>query len=574
MIVHRASLACALETLILLCSALVRPLAAVETIADSFDGWSAGGVQGENGWQSGYSNRAADLDGEYASGDFIPFVNDPGLPPGPSGNHWVGGAWQLSPDPGSTGGPWTALAQGFTHPNGTNTLGEEHWTIRRWISPADIDDAVLTWEMRKVNTGGGNGVTGYLFVNGVLADTAAIAGADGAGVLREVTAGIAAGDVIDLALGPVGSNGGTDDGYDGSFNRLTVSDARLDADGDGIPDVEDNCIRAANFDQANADADALGDACDNCDAAANPDQADSDGDGAGDACDEERALADSFLDWSYGGAQGESGWEYGYYDAGADADGSYEPGDFTPFFSEFGPPGGDTSGANDWTGVAWDLIPGGPPWTAMWRGGAHPSGPDPRHWAIRRWTSALAGPATITWEMRKSDPSCGNGVTGRLFVNGAELDAAAIAFDDAAGVRREVAAVLAAGDVLDLALDPSGTDGSRFDDCDSTDHRLMVDEAVPQGIVFRRGDADGDGAVNLTDSVRVLNVLFLGIGAIPCDDAADADDSGAVDITDAVRILNVLFLGVGTIPPPGIDECGADPTADALAACAYECASP
>jgi hypothetical protein len=78
----------------------------------------------------------------------------------------------------------------------------------------------------------------------------------------------------------------------------------------------------------------------------------------------------------------------------------------------------------------------------------------------------------------------------------------------------------------------------------------------------RRGDSDSNGAVNITDAVRILNVLFLGIGIITCDDAADSDDNGAVNITDAVRILNVLFLGIGVIPPP--TECGPDPTDDAL----------
>jgi hypothetical protein len=86
---------------------------------------------------------------------------------------------------------------------------------------------------------------------------------------------------------------------------------------------------------------------------------------------------------------------------------------------------------------------------------------------------------------------------------------------------------------------------------------------------FRRGDSDTNGAVNITDAVRILNVLFLGIGTIVCDDAADSDDNGAVNITDAVRILNVLFLGIGTIPTPGADVCGPDPTDDALQCADY-----
>jgi hypothetical protein len=91
------------------------------------------------------------------------------------------------------------------------------------------------------------------------------------------------------------------------------------------------------------------------------------------------------------------------------------------------------------------------------------------------------------------------------------------------------------------------------------------------GTQFQRGDADGSNQVEITDAVRVLNVLFLGIGSISCQDAADADDSGGVEITDAVRILNVLFLGIGSIPAPGMEDCGDDPTVDDLEACVYTC---
>lgn len=58
-----------------------------------------------------------------------------------------------------------------------------------------------------------------------------------------------------------------------------------DRDGDGVPDLEDNCPMAVNSDQADADGDGVGDACDNCPAAVNPDQIDTDGDLVGDACD-------------------------------------------------------------------------------------------------------------------------------------------------------------------------------------------------------------------------------------------------------------------------------------------------
>ncbi len=88
---------------------------------------------------------------------------------------------------------------------------------------------------------------------------------------------------------------------------------------------------------------------------------------------------------------------------------------------------------------------------------------------------------------------------------------------------------------------------------------------------FHRGDADSNGQLQLTDAVRILNVLFLGTGVIGCPDAADADDNGQLQLTDAVRILNVLFLGTGVIPAPGptSEACGKDPTPDALEDCVY-----
>jgi hypothetical protein len=58
-----------------------------------------------------------------------------------------------------------------------------------------------------------------------------------------------------------------------------------DADGDGVPDAQDNCPNTPNADQMDTDADQHGDVCDNCPFQVNIDQLDCDGDGLGDACD-------------------------------------------------------------------------------------------------------------------------------------------------------------------------------------------------------------------------------------------------------------------------------------------------
>jgi hypothetical protein len=80
---------------------------------------------------------------------------------------------------------------------------------------------------------------------------------------------------------------------------------------------------------------------------------------------------------------------------------------------------------------------------------------------------------------------------------------------------------------------------------------------------FVRGDVSRDGAVNLTDAVRILHFLFLGGAQPTCMDAADADDNGHVMLTDAVYLLNHLFLGASA-PRAPYPQCGVDPTVDSL----------
>jgi hypothetical protein len=80
--------------------------------------------------------------------------------------------------------------------------------------------------------------------------------------------------------------------------------------------------------------------------------------------------------------------------------------------------------------------------------------------------------------------------------------------------------------------------------------------------VFRRGDADGSGDLQITDAIRGLDYLFLGATTPACLVALDADDSGDVNITDPILVLGYLFIGNATIPAPGPIECGADPSPD------------
>jgi hypothetical protein len=78
-------------------------------------------------------------------------------------------------------------------------------------------------------------------------------------------------------------------------------------------------------------------------------------------------------------------------------------------------------------------------------------------------------------------------------------------------------------------------------------------EAPPQ---FRRGDANGDGSVDVSDPVFILFWEFAGGEAPGCLDAADTDANGQHEITDAVVVLDYLFLAGPEPPAPGPTSCG------------------
>ncbi len=478
-------------------------------LAHSVNDWSTTGTQGENGWFYGYYNLTQDLvDGMYDGGedDFTQFVNDgTGNTVTPDGNHWTGSAWDM--ESGAIG-PWTTIGQEATHPNGTNSDPlEEHWTIRRWVSDY-AGDAVIDWRMRKENTGGGNGVTGILFINGVEIERETIECCKATGVRKFVFTPIAIGDTIDLALTPEGTDGDRNDGSDGSVNMLIVYDEPPDTDEDGTPDHLDNCPDTPNNDQADRDGDEVGDVCDNCPDVENPDQADSDGDGYGDPCDP--TVADSVRDWSLTGTQGEEGWYYGYYNYTLDGDGMYEADDFIEFEEIY------------WNGTIWDLDPVGQgPWTMLGQETTHPNGTNSapvsdEHWTIRRWVSTYKGEVAVIWNLRAENDG-GTGVGGFVFVNGVEKDSANIAGNDTEGVERGFIVEIKEGDTIDLAHTPVGPTGDRGDGADGSYNWLRVETDLTQ-----LPDTDGDGITDFADNCP----------AISNDDQTDGDGDGVGDVCD------------------------------------------
>src|SRR5690606_10995217 len=108
------------------------------------------------------------------------------------------------------------------------------------------------------------------------------------------------------------------------------------------------------------------------------------------------------------------------------------------------------------------------------------------------------------------------------------------------------------------------------DDCPSVecpDARIIVREPGAE-VLFRRGDSNTDGALNITDAIHILGFLFLGDADPTCLAAADVDDTGTLNLTDPVYLLGYLFGG-GSEPPPPHGSCGADPTPNGAGCASY-----
>jgi hypothetical protein len=446
------------------------------TLADSFDDWSADGTQGENGWFNGWYNLTADeldADGVYQTADFRPFVNDDSGVIDPEGlNQWDGTNWRLYRDTvataGTETGPWTIIGQFFGHPNGTNSAAAmlvhepevaEHWAIRRWVSDYAGEGSLIS-ELAAQNLNCGNGTSVVLFHNGVQLDS--FANPSGTPVTSAVGVTLAVGDIIDFALTPVGPDGGRGDGCDGSNWRLTISDEPPPP-----PPTP--------------------------------------------------PLASSQADWSTTGTQGEKNWFYGYYNRTQDADDTYAATDFVPFTNSAGPAGGPVDvDDNHWTGTQWDLTTAHPPgpWTELGSSNTHPNGtnsdPFEEQWTVRRWVASdLTKPTAveITWTTAKTNPN-GDGVTGLLFVNGQQVDAATIAGADAAGVTRKAYVNLNPGDVVDLAHSPLGlTDDG--DGADGSSNGFLVSTDLPGGPLYNAGEVLADSSAEFSD-VQGQNGWFNG----------------------------------------------------------------
>lgn len=108
-----------------------------------------------------------------------------------------------------------------------------------------------------------------------------------------------------------------------------------------------------------------------------------------------------------------------------------------------------------------------------------------------------------------------------------------------------------------------------------TQKSLVIDVQA----AFRRGDANRDGNVNVSDISTIVNggadqlrPVFKAKNSSlisPCYDAADVDDNGVIQLADAIRLIQFLFSGGLAPAAPGNVTKGPDPTADSLKCLIY-----
>jgi len=176
--------------------------------------------------------------------------------------------------------------------------------------------------------------------------------------------------------------------------------------------------------------------------------------------------------------------------------------------------------------------------------------------------------------------------------NGLTVGAPAAFADEVVSLSRGAAiAGFADGDFFAFDLNP-GVGGPGFtvgyvSDLDADTNQIPNTDGGPANEVlvlngdvvveenFSRGDADGNGKINISDAVNIIQIVLGNIEIrYDCRDALDANNDGAANISDAVPVLQWIFMRGDRLPEPFL-ACGPDSGDDELtcSVASAECAN-
>jgi len=86
-------------------------------------------------------------------------------------------------------------------------------------------------------------------------------------------------------------------------------------------------------------------------------------------------------------------------------------------------------------------------------------------------------------------------------------------------------------------------------DPDSEFYYISADLTVTEAQPYICGDADGDGAVNVSDAVYIINFVFISGSPAPDPiEAADVNCDLTVNVSDAVYLINYVFISGSPAP--------------------------
>lgn len=204
-------------------------------------------------------------------------------------------------------------------------------------------------------------------------------------------------------------------------------------------------------------------------------------------------IADSVAEFS--GVQGLNNWYYGYYD------GPFVSSDFQKMVQLEK----DTeSYPSHWA------VQKGTFWTSMGSYFTHPNGvitsggrSPVEQWSVRRWVSKVDGEIEILVKLAKLEGQVGgNGVTGRVIIDGVEVWSNSIAGSNTQGIDDKINTTVKLGSIVDFALDPSAAN----DLVDSTIFTAKITQLEP-GLanITVYLDLDNDGLLDPNEPSQITS---------------------------------------------------------------------